>query len=329
MNLQGNEFLRCVCLGVLLPALLCLAVLMLGAEKPEQPTQSTGSHTTLPTQGPQETGFHLSVLYGGQTLPMDLETYLVGVVLAEMPASFEPEALKAQSVAARTYTIKHCREDTRHGQNIICSDHACCQAYIDPRDYVSGGGSWSAVERVQQAVQDTAGQVLVYQEEVIMATYFSCSGGITEDAAAVWGQDCPYLQSVISPGEEDTVFYTDSKTFTAEQFCSALGVRLLGPVGNWFGDVTYTDGGGVNTMMIGGVAYRGTTLRTLLELRSTAFTVSVADDTVTFHTRGYGHRVGMSQYGANAMAQAGKTYQQILTHYYTGAEIVHYPLESE
>lgn len=268
----------------------------------------------------------LSVLYGGQTRTVELERYLVGVVLAEMPASFETEALRAQAVAARTYTIKHCREDTRHGDNTICTDHACCQAYIDPRDYVSGGGSWSSVERVQEAVASTAGEVLVYGRELITATYFSCAGGVTEDAVAVWGREVPYLQSVISPGEEDTVFFADSRTFTAEQFQSALGTRLNGPMGHWFGDVTFTDGGGVDTMVIGGVDYRGTTLRTLLGLRSTAFSVSVADDTVTFHTRGYGHRVGMSQYGANAMAKAGKTYQQILTHYYTGTEIVQYPV---
>jgi stage II sporulation protein D len=227
-------------------------------------------------------------------------------------------------VAARTYTIKHCQEDLRHGENIICTEHSCCQAFIDPRDYVRDGGSWSSVERVRQAVTDTVGQVLVYDGELIVATYFSCAGGLTEDAAAVWGQEVPYLQSVPSPGEEKATYYIDSKTFTAQQFQTALGIRLKGEVSSWFGEVTFTDGGGVKTMEIGGVSYRGTTLRTLLELRSTAFSVSFQDDTVTFHTRGFGHRVGMSQYGANAMAEEGRTYQEILAHYYCGTEIVHY-----
>ncbi len=319
-----------VSLGVLLPVLLLLIVFAVdkndGVKDPSKGNDQTTSSTDAAS--PQKT-LEISVLYGGQTQSMELEAYLVGVVLAEMPASFELEALKAQAVAARTYTIKHCTQDGRHGENTICTDHTCCQAYIDPRDYVSGGGSWSSVERVQQVVTDTAGQVLVYDRELIMATYFSCAGGITEDAVAVWGQDLPYLQSVISPGEEDTVFYTDAKTFTAQEFQTALGIRLTGPIGTWFGDVTFTDGGGVKTLTIGGVSYRGTTLRTLLGLRSTAFSVSVADDTVTFHTRGYGHRVGMSQYGANAMAKAGKHYQQILTHYYTDTEIVHYFEENE
>ncbi len=319
-----------VSLGVLLPMLLLLLVLSLGQKQGAEPPPQSNVQTTPSTDAASpQPDRQISVLYGGQQQSMELEVYLVGVVLAEMPASFELEALKAQAVAARTYTIKHCSQDARHGSNTICTDHTCCQAYIDPRDYVSGGGRWSSVERVQQAVYDTAGQVLMYGDALIMATYFSCAGGVTEDAAAVWGQDFPYLQSVTSPGEEDTVFFTDSKSFTAEQLQVALGASLTGPVGTWFGEVTYTDGGGVNTMLIGGISYRGTTLRTLLGLRSTAFTVSVADDTVTFHTRGYGHRVGMSQYGANAMAKAGKTYQQILTHYYLGTEVVQYMEEKE
>lgn len=255
---------------------------------------------------------------------MELENYLVGVVLAEMPASFATEALRAQAVAARTYTVRHCHSDLRHGKNTICTDHTCCQAYTDPGDYVRAGGSWSAVERVRQAVTDTTGQVLMYEGELIVATYFSCAGGLTEDAAAVWGQDVPYLQSVPSPGEEAAAFFTDSKTFSAQELQSALGVRLTGPVSTWFGNVTFTEGGGVETIVIGGVAYRGTTVRTLLQLRSTAFSVSFSEDAVTFHTRGYGHRVGMSQYGADAMASAGKTYQEILAHYYTGTQIVQY-----
>lgn len=323
MNFQGKDLLKVVCLGAVLPVLLCIMVLQLGREDASASNPSTEGET-VPPHGEEPAQRRVSVLYGITSREMELETYLVGVVLAEMPASFEPQALRAQAVAARTYTIKHCQEDLRHGDNTICTDHTCCQAYIDPRDYVSSGGSWSSVERVQQAVMDTVGEVLIYDGKLIVATYFSCAGGLTEDAAAVWGQDVPYLQSVPSPGEEAAAYYTDSKTFTLQQFQTALGIRLKGPVSSWFGEVTFTDGGGVNTMEIGGVQYRGTTLRTLLELRSTAFSVSFQNDTVTFYTRGYGHRVGMSQYGANAMAETGKSYQEILTHYYTGAQIVHY-----
>ena len=323
MNFHDQNLFRLVCVGVMLPLLLFLTVVQLDREMTSPIQPSTGAETT-PSQPNEQLQPMLSVLYGGSVQKMELESYLVGVVLAEMPASFEPQALRAQAVAARTYTIKHCQEDLRHGENIICTEHSCCQAFIDPRDYVRDGGSWSSVERVRQAVTDTVGQVLVYDGELIVATYFSCAGGLTEDAAAVWGQEVPYLQSVPSPGEEKATYYIDSKTFTAQQFQTALGIRLKGEVSSWFGEVTFTDGGGVKTMEIGGVSYRGTTLRTLLELRSTAFSVSFQDDTVTFHTRGFGHRVGMSQYGANAMAEEGRTYQEILAHYYCGTEIVHY-----
>lgn len=321
MNEQRNDFLRTISIGVLLPILLVCVVVLMGQTNAADLQDQT--QTTQPTAG-EQVQMQLTVLFGEEEEIMDLETYLLGVVLGEMPASFELDALRAQSVAARTYTLKKCLEGARHGENTICTDHTCCQAYTDPTSYVTSGGSETSVERVRQAVEDTAGQVLVYDGELIMATYFSCAGGITEDAVAVWGQEYPYLQSVPSPGEEDAAYYTDSKTFTAEQLQKALGIRLEGRVDKWFGKVVYTDGGGVETLTICGIPYRGTTLRTLLGLRSTAFTVTVINGKITFQTKGYGHRVGMSQYGANAMAKRGKDYREILTHYYTGIEIVQY-----
>lgn len=321
MNEQRNNFLRIVSIGVLLPILLLCVVALLGQSNAGGLQDQT--QATLPTAG-EQMQLELTVLFADGEEHMDLETYLFGVVLGEMPANFEPDALRAQAVAARTYTLKKCMEGSTHGKNTICTDHTCCQAYTDPSDYVASGGSENSLLRVKQAVEDTAGQVLVYDGELIMATYFSCAGGVTEDAVAVWGQEYPYLQSVPSPGEEDATYYTDSKTFTAEQFQKALGIRLEGKVEKWFGEATYTDGGGVETLPICGIPYRGTTLRTLLGLRSTAFTVTVINGNITFQTRGSGHRVGMSQYGANAMAKTGKNYVEILTHYYTNTEIVQY-----
>ena len=322
MNFQGKEWIRRLSLGGLLPALLLLvAVLRLPQPSPAQPPETQPS--TVPTQ-PAQRQFLLWLQQGSDTRQLELETYLVGVVLGEMPASFAINALRAQAVAARTYTIKNSLSGRRHGEYTLCADPNCCQAYIDPEEYVRQGGSTSSVERVRSAVRSTAGQVLTYGGQLIDATYFSCAGGQTEDAVAVWGQDVPYLQSVPSPGEEGAAWFTDSKTFTAEEFQQSLGIRLTGPVSSWFSDVTFTDGGGVDRITIGGVAYRGTTIRTLLGLRSTAFSVSYTGNSVTFHTRGYGHRVGMSQYGANAMAQQGNAYTQILAHYYIGTEIVQY-----
>lgn len=266
--------------------------------------------------------YEVPVRTGDAVVQQDLEAYLVGVVLAEMPASFEPEALKAQAVVARTYTMRANFTGGKHGDGSVCTDYACCQAYIAPEDYLSQGGTRENLEKITAAVTDTAGQVLTYEGSLIEATYFSCSGGSTEDAVAVWGTDYPYLQAVESPGEEHAAHFTDTVTYTPSQFQSALGVSLTGSPKAWFGAVTYTEGDGVDTMQIGGKTYKGTQLRQLLSLRSTAFTVSVGEN-ITITTKGFGHRVGMSQYGADAMALSGRGYEEILTHYYQGTVLTY------
>ena len=311
-----------VWLGIVLPLLLCLLAGYLMLNRPDS-NAPVGEDET-PSQSEDPAPYQIRLLIEGEEHIVDLETYLVGVVLAEMPASFEPDALRAQAVAARTYTLKRCREDMRHGQDTVCANNACCQAYIDPQDYIAAGGMQSSCSRVLQAVTDTAGEVLIYGGALIEATYFSCSGGMTEDAVEVWGNQVPYLQAVLSPGEEGCVYYVDQKTFTAQQFQEAMGVRLNGEACSWFGETIFTDSGAVKTMEICGVAYRGTTLRALLGLRSTLFSVSIDKDLIVFETRGNGHRVGLSQYGANAMARKGYSYIDILRHYFTNTKLVQY-----
>ena len=265
-----------------------------------------------------ESGISIRLLGNGTNTEMDLEEYLVGVVLAEMPASFEEEALKAQAVVARTYTVRAKEGKGKHDDGDICGDSACCQGYLAPIDY---GGTAEALSKVWNAVESTSGQVLTYGGKLIEATYFSCSGGTTEDAVAVWGTDVPYLQSVKSPGEEKATYYTDSVQFSVKEFASRLGINLTGKADSWLEGAKYTAGGGVDTMVIGGVTFKGTELRKLLGLRSTAFTMVATDEMITVTTRGYGHRVGMSQYGADAMAVSGSTYEEILAHYYQGTEL--------
>lgn len=315
-------------MGFAIPALLfSVAFWASGQVPPQEDGQSspatTQSHTAQTTP-PNAAYFPIPVLNEGKIGQMDLEEYIVGVLLAEMPASFELDALKAQAVAARTFALKTHTDGNKHDSAAVCTSYACCQAYMSPEAYLARGWSESNVNKVRQAVAETAGEVLVYEGKLIMATYFACSGGSTENAVAVWGKEYPYLQAVQSPGEEETVYYSDQKTFTPEEFQTALGVKLEGTPQTWFGVAYYTSGGGVDTLEIGGVAYRGTTLRSLLELRSTAFTVIATEDAIIFETRGYGHRVGMSQYGADAMAMTGSSYRQILEHYYQGTGIVHY-----
>lgn len=252
----------------------------------------------------------------GRLEVMELEEYVCRVVLGEMPMNFEAEALKAQAVATRTYTMRRVQRGDKHN-GAVCTNYACCQAYREPENYLEQGGTQEKLDRLWDAVEQTRGQVLRYNGELITATYFASAGGATEDACAVWGSEVPYLVSVPSPdnGLGKTV------TFKPKEFQSKLGVVLEGDPTSWFGKITYTTGGGVETIQIGGKTYSGTKLRSLLGLRSTAFTITAKSDCITFSTQGFGHRVGMSQYGADAMAVTGSTYDQILLHYYPGTAL--------
>ena len=316
---KWQEIGYAVFMGMVLPWLVVsVAVIRMesrgpAAEETRQPSGAAGGETSSLTA--------LVRREGGSVEKWDMDEYLTGVVLGEMPAYFEPEALKAQAVAARTYAAKAQDTGGKHGDGSVCMDSRCCQAYQDPDGYLSSGGSPEDVTKIRQAVEDTSGYVLTYDGELIEAVYFSCSGGSTEDAAAVWGTEVPYLQATDSPGEENAAHNADSVTFTAAQFQEALGRSLAGDPESWFGGVTYTDGGGVAEMEIGGESYTGVRLRQLLGLRSTAFTVTAEGGSVRVDTRGYGHRVGMSQYGADAMAAAGSTFREILSHYYSGTTL--------
>ena len=263
----------------------------------------------------------IRVLTDSGTVEMDLQEYLVGVLLMELPGNFHMEAQKAQAVVARTYALRTTEHKAKHPGNAICVDPQCCQGYQDPAEYVCLGGSDARIELAKEAVEVTQGQVLTYENALIDATYFSCSGGQTEDALAVWGVDVPYLQSVSSPGEELASYYWDSVMLSVEEFQNALGLKLTGSPDSWIGPITYTRSGGVKSIEIVGNVYSGTEFRTMLSLRSTAFSISVSSKTITIITKGFGHRVGMSQYGAQAMALNGAQYLQILAHYYPGTEI--------
>lgn len=270
----------------------------------------------------QRDSFNIQVLAADdRSVTMELETYLVGVVLGEMPASFEYEALKAQAVVARTYTLRQHFFGVKHDNADVCVRSGCCQGYCSAEAYLSESGANATLDKVRQAVQDTAGQVLTYGGQLIEATYFSCSGGKTEDAEAVWGADIPYLQSVESPGEEIADCFVDTIQIPLERFCATLEIEKMTNVANWIGPVTYTVGGGVETIEIGGKLYEGTSIRQSFGLRSTVFSITVVGDTVTVTTKGYGHRVGMSQYGAEVMAINGYSYDEILLHYYQGVEL--------
>lgn len=316
MKQVWKDLALAVLLGLVLPGLLLHLAVKYGKD-----TQRIGEENTVTEVPSEPAGRRIPVLNDeGEVEEMELDSYLVGVLLAEMPASFELEALKAQAVVARTYTIR-AEDSGKHDNAAVCTDSTCCQGYRSAEDYLVQGGKGENIEKMSQAVLDTSDLVLTYEGELIEATYFSCSGGMTEDAVAVWGTEVPYLQAVASPGEESATYFEDEQVFTLEEICGLLGIDASRLTGKIFENATYTEGGGVDSVFVNGHQMEGTQLRKLLGLRSTAFTVTEEAGSITFHTRGFGHRVGMSQYGADAMAVDGATFEQILAHYYRGTAV--------
>lgn len=288
--------------GVVLPGLL---LRFLPAQQEQQQATTVA----------QEEEIHIRLLQEDGTVKlMELEDYVLGVVSAEMPAEFHIEALKAQAVLARTYGLKRSTASEKHPQGAVCMQSSCCQAFSDVTQN-------EAAQIFLDAVSDTAGIVLTYEDELIEATYFSCSGGYTEDAEAVWGTDVPYLQAVASPGEETSQHFVTTVKFTTADFSARLGIDLAD---GGIEKPVYTDGGGVHTVVIGGKEFTGVQLRQLLGLKSTAISMSLIGDQVIVTTKGYGHRVGMSQYGADAMAESGNSYEQILAYYYPGTSLIQF-----
>lgn len=328
---------RGLAVGVVLGLLtLLLPLMVLEEEQPELlPAQPTPA-VTQPGEGEQaaaegwDRGQTLRLLQSdGEVVELTMEEYLWRVVAAEMPASFEPQALQAQAVCARTYSLwKMTAEKHREAGADLCDSSACCQAYTTREAAMERWGSDGEgyAQRIAQAVAETDGQILTYQGKPIQAVFFSSSTQATEDAAAVWGGSLPYLVSVDSPEGEEVPNYHSTVTLTAEELAARVKqtypeASLDGAPEGWLGEPSYTPSGRVAEMTVGGVTLSGGAARTLFGLRSACFQVSYGEGGFTFSVTGYGHGVGMSQYGANAMAKAGSTWQEIVSHYYTGVTI--------
>lgn len=325
--MKGKEAWVSILITVLVPMVVFASLKR--KPKADLPGKESTSAETVPSENaekpekaeePKKTMITV-LLQDGTTAQMEMESYLVGVLLGEMPPSFPLEAKKAQAVVARTYALRSSLYGGKHGEGVVCAEPSCCQCYRSVESYLADGGAKEAVQQAEQAVAETNGQVLTYDGKLIEATYFSCSGGRTEDAVAVWGADVPYLQATDSPGEEDATHFVDTITLPTSDFFGKLGLEVPSPIVNCIEEISYTDGGGVAEMKIADTVFSGTQLRKLLGLRSTAISISIVGNQTVITTKGFGHRVGMSQYGAKAMAENGKTYDQILAHYYTGTEL--------
>lgn len=265
---------------------------------------------------------------------MQMEDYLVGVVAAEMPAEFPPDALKAQAVAARTYVAKRISaggvENPLHAGADVCDDHRHGQAWLSREELKKRWGTvryYNYYYKVKKAVEETKGQVLTYGGELIDPAYHASCGGQTENAEDVWKYPAPYLKSVPCPYDSDPE-PVQTASFSFEQVDQALGTSLsVVPAAGKektalvFKLVEKTGTGRPKVMQIGNRKFQAVAVRDQLGLRSTSFTWDIEGDTVTFTTTGYGHGVGLCQYGAKGMANHGYDYRVILGHYYSGAEI--------
>ena len=263
-----------------------------------------------------------------------LDEYLLGVVSAEMPANFEQEALNAQALVARTYTIYSIkRNKNKHEGADICDSSTCCQAWISKEDRLARWNEDVREEywnKIVKAVNTTKGKVITYNGDVIDAFFHSNSGGITEIPVNVWGgTNFPYLQSVQTSGEEGYSQYSSEVTLTQEELINKIRAKHS----DFNIDISqqdsvkileYTEAGRVKNIQIGNLKLSGVEVRSLLGLKSTKFKIEINNGKVTFIVTGYGHGVGMSQTGADSMAKQGSNYEEIIKHFYTGVEITEF-----
>ena len=261
---------------------------------------------------------------------MSMSEYLQGVVRAEMPASFEEQALCAQAVTARTYTLYKIATGSNHGTTAdVCTDHTCCQAYIAKSAAIRNWGKNAAAyeRKIENAVAATDGETILYNNQPILAVFHSSSAERTKGSGEVWTKDLPYLKSVLSPekGKKIPNYYSRVSYTPAEfrkKFTAARPqAKFPADVRKWIRDLQTTEGHNVKSVTIGGVRISGAQARSIFGLRSATFDPEIKDGKIIFYVTGYGHGVGMSQYGANELAKEGKSWKEIICHYYTGVTL--------
>ncbi len=251
---------------------------------------------------------------------LNLEDYLIGVVSAEMPVSFEEEALKAQTVAARTYALKQI--ETKKNLSYDVTNDTRTQVYQTEEQLKN---KWkdkydTYINKIKKCVKETEGEYITYNNEIIYAFFFSTSNGKTEDNKNVFGKDLPYLKIVDSSfDEKETTGFYSVKTFSLSDFYNSLNLNYNENLN--ITDIIKTESGRISSLKINGVQFSGRNFQSKLSLRSNDFTIEKIGETIKITTKGYGHGVGLSQYGANALAKQNKTYDEIIKYYYQGTEI--------
>lgn len=262
---------------------------------------------------------------------LNIDEYLYGVVASEMPANFEIEALKAQAIVARTYTIYQIINNSKKHENAdMCDDSNCCQAWISKEKRIEkweqekAEGYWN---KIVEAVDSTKGKIITYNGQPINAFFHANSGGITESSLNIWGGiDYPYLKSVETSGEEGYIQYNSEVVLNQQELLSKIKTQYEDCIidfseENCIQILEYTTSGRVKTVKFGNKEIAGTEARKLLGLKSTNFIISKDGENIKFTVTGYGHGVGMSQTGADALAKSGLSDEEIIKHFYTDVDI--------
>lgn len=295
--------------------------------EPEKMTENSLEHSNSNASTVKDR-FTVLVTKTGETVSLSLEELTARVLYAEMPASFELEALKSQAVAIRSfilYAAEHPQDDDRHPNADICTDHTHCVAYRTYEDAVEAYGVITADDTYSvmvDAVEATEGVYITYDSEPINAVFHGASYGNTESCLNIWGADVPYLQSVPTP--ESASEFEERRAFLPSELqtlLESLEIEFTYNPSNWIETITKNSSGRVDTVDICGSIVSAKQLRSLLSLRSTNFTVEFTCGYFVFTTVGYGHGVGLSQYGAELLAQDGADYLEILAHYYPNTTI--------
>lgn len=316
------------CLLLLMP-LAALPKAPIISEPPDSaPTESVPPDTVIDGQ---ET---FKVFTDGKVTELSCRDFLIRTLAYEMSPTYHSEALKAQAVAAYTYHGRRKLAQTANPDPALCGAHFTAPDNTFPQEYTQdklrerwGDNFDTYYATLCNAVDAVTGKHLTYNGQWIDACYFAMSNGTTEDAKTVWGGDVPYLRSVASPDDKQAAKYETTATFTADQLKAAFlaedaSLTFGEEPATWFGEPSLSTAGTVVSVTVGGKPFAGTAVRRVLNLRSATFAVRYADGVFTLTVHGYGHGVGLSQVGANALAKKGYTWQEIVQYYYTGVSIV-------
>lgn len=308
--------------GLLAPALMLMLPLA-ALNKPETAVAVGVEAEPPPTAAVEET-FKIYDKESNTVTEMSAEEYIFGVTAAEMPALYNEEALKAQAVAAYTFALYR-REENADKDYDITTDHAADQSFITEEKARERWGDKADeyVEKLKKVINEVKGLAITYDGKPILAVYHAISSGKTENCKDIWGNDPPYLKAVDSSFDRLCPNYISKLTVSNDDFCQKLSgkVEFSGNPSKYISITERTESGTVKTVDICGKEISGSEIRSLFSLRSSNFIVSYNDGAFTFTVYGYGHGVGLSQFGADCMAKQGSDFKEILTHYYSGCKV--------